>query len=433
MENRPPALLLVGGLTVAWNQRYLDAARDRGLAVLVLDAPTAAAAALLADPESAGLAPGTLAEAALVAADDHAALADRAAGWARTYDIRGVCCLREEYVEGTALVADLLGLRSPGLRAARVCRNKHLQRRYLADWSPVSALVAAGARERIAAGWQDFPLVVKPVGRLASSGVRLAADRTQLLDSLGAYGPEETLLFEQRAAGPEYSVESLSLDGEVHYLGTTEKRTTEVSGDYFVEMGHTTPAPGLDPQAREALHAVHRAVLARLDFRTGMAHAEYRVAPDGRITLIEIAARPPGDSIMALHWLATLAPLEDAVVAVALGEAPAPARPHRIARQVYLPHEAGVLDGLDVDGQLDTPAQWFDPALVRPQVTACGEPASPAALRCVVALKPAGTVLEPIRQSGDRAAMFVVDAPTAEALDEIERRCLAAISLRTRD
>ncbi|MFJ1703652.1 acetyl-CoA carboxylase biotin carboxylase subunit family protein [Kitasatospora sp. NPDC088346] len=433
MANRRPALLLLGGLTVAWNQRWLDAAGSRGLDLLVLDAPGPHAAGLLAARTTPDHPLAPVADAALIDADDHAALADRAAAWAREYDVRGLCCLREEYVEGAAVVADLLGVRSPGLRAARVCRNKHLQRRYLADWSPASALVPAARRTATAAAWDGFPLVVKPVGRLASSGVRLVADRTALLDSLGAYGPEETLLFEQRAQGPEYSVESLSLHGEVHYLGATEKRTTEVSSDYFVEMGHTTPAPGLDDPTRERLYAVHRAVLDRLAFDTGMAHAEYRIGPDGRIALIEIAARPPGDSIMALHWLATLAPLEDAVVAVALGERPRPAHPQRYARQVYLPHAPGVLAGLDVRPDLGAEPQWFDPAEVRAQVAGCAAPGDPSALRCVVALKPAGTRLAPIRQSGDRAAMFVVDADTPGALDAIEEHCLAAIALRTRD
>ncbi|WP_405015702.1 ATP-grasp domain-containing protein [Kitasatospora sp. NBC_00070] len=433
MPNRRPALLLVGGLAVAWNQRWLAAARARGLELLVLDAPGPHTETLLAGRDTPGHPLADVVEAALVPADDLAGLADRASAWALEHDIRGVCCLREEYVEGSALVADLLGVRSPGLRAARVCRNKLLQRRYLADWSPASALVPAAGRTELAAAWDGFPVVVKPVGRLASSGVRLVADRAELLAGLAGYEPDETLLFEQRAEGPEYSVESLSLHGEVHYLGTTEKRTTETVGDYFVEMGHTTPAPGLDGPARERLYAVHRAVLARLGFDTGMAHAEYRIGPDGRIVLIEIAARPPGDSIMALHWLATGRPLEDAVVAVAVGERPDPVRPSRYARQVYLPHRPGVLADLTVDPGLETEPQWFDPAVVRAQVADCAAPGDLSALRCVVALKPAGTTLHPIRQSGDRAAMFVVDAATPQALDRIEERCLAAIALRTRD
>ena len=61
-------------------------------------------------------------------------------------------------------------------------------------------------------------------------------------------------------------------------------------------------------------------MLERLAFDTGIAHGEYRLTADGRAVLMEVAVRPPGDSIMALHWLASGVPLEDAVVGLAVGE-----------------------------------------------------------------------------------------------------------------
>ena len=121
--------------------------------------------------------------------------------------------------------ADLLGLPSPGLRATRVCRNKHLQRRYLPEHSPHSVLVDNAAlcpstssghvptgsgpstsSGRVTTGsgpstgsghvptgsghvttgsgrvvdWSIFPAVVKPTGREASSGVQRIEDRAGL-------------------------------------------------------------------------------------------------------------------------------------------------------------------------------------------------------------------------------------------------------------
>ncbi|HSV64852.1 MAG TPA: ATP-grasp domain-containing protein [Mycobacteriales bacterium] len=421
-----PAVLLLGGLSVAWNQRYLDAAHARGLAVLVADAPGPHVAPLLAGwPASR-----PLAEVAELPPGDVAGIVDRAATWSARYDIRGVCCLREEYVEATAWVADLLALPAPGLRAARVCRNKYLQRRYLAAWSPAAELVGPDRRADAVQEWTRFPLVVKPVGRLASSGVRLVSGSWELRDCFADYGADEVLLFEERLLGQEYSVESLSQSGQLRYTEVTEKRTTEHGSAYFVEMGHTTPAPGLVATDRTALLAAHEAVLARLGFGTGMAHAEYRLTGDGAVRLIEIAVRPPGDSILALHWLATGTPLEDALVGLAVGEPVAIPTARRYARQVYLPHDAGVLDGLTVDPALGVRPLWFSPAEVRAQVAAAGAAGDPPALRCVMALKPAGTPLAPIRESGDRAAMFVLDAATPAELDELEARCRAAITVR---
>jgi biotin carboxylase len=411
-----PALLLLGGFAVAWNQRFLQAARKRDLDVLLVDAPGPQAAAMRA-----------IGEVGTAAATDLAAIVDHAAAWAGRYDIRGVCVLREEYVEPGAVVADLLGLASPGLRAARVCRNKYLQRRYLSAYGPLSTLVEPGRR----ADWSSFPVVVKPVGRLASSGVRLVTGPAQLPDCLSGYDPDEALLFEERVTGQEYSVESLSSGGKVLYAGITEKRTTEHGSEFFVEMGHTTPAD-VPWATAEQMIATHEEVLDRLAFDTGMAHAEYRVTPAGRVALTEIAARPPGDSIMALHWLATGAPLEDAVVGLAVGEAVTHPEPTRYARQVYLPHEPGVLTDLTVDPSLGTAPAWFDPHVVRAQVEACGAAGDPPALRCVIALKTPGSVLGPLRESSDRAAMFVIDAATPDELDAFEAHCRDAMTLRVR-
>jgi D-alanine-D-alanine ligase-like ATP-grasp enzyme len=416
VSTQRPALVLLGGFAVAWNQRFLEAARARDLDVLLVDAPGPQFAAMRA-----------IGEVGLAVATDLAGIVDYAAAWADRYDIRGVCVLREEYVESGAVVADLLGLPSPGLRAARVCRNKYLQRRYLSVHSPQSTLVSPGERVE----WTAVPVVVKPVGRLASSGVRLISDAEQLADCLTAYGNDETLLFEERVSGPEYSVESLSKGGKVLYAAITAKRTTEDGSEFFVELGHTTPAP-LPAAVAERMIAVHESVLDRLAFDTGMAHAEYRVTPEGRVVLTEIAARPPGDSIMALHWLATGAPLEDAVVGLAVGDSVSHPEPGRYARQVYLSHEPGVLADLTVDGSLGVAPQWFEPAEVRAQVDTCGAAADPPALRCVVALKNKGTTLASVRESGDRAAMFVIDAATPAELDAFEDRCRAGIALRVR-
>ncbi len=57
---------------------------------------------------------------------------EHAERWRRSYDIVGVYAVGETLVEPTGLVADYFGLPfPPGLRAARACRNKYLQRWYL--------------------------------------------------------------------------------------------------------------------------------------------------------------------------------------------------------------------------------------------------------------------------------------------------------------
>ncbi|MFF1611594.1 acetyl-CoA carboxylase biotin carboxylase subunit family protein [Amycolatopsis sp. NPDC058278] len=416
MSTPKPAVVLFGGLAVAWNQRYLRVLAECGIAALIVDRGGPHAEALLS---------GDLSHVAGFAAadpEDHAVVADVVAGWAERFAVVGVACLVEQYVLPAAIAADLLGVPSPGLRAATVCRDKHLQRRFLAEWSPRS--------QRAGSGEPRFPVILKPAGRLASSGVRFVPDAAGLETALAEYGPDEVLLLEEPVRGPEFSVESLSVDGVVGYAEITGKRTTGLDSGFFVELGHTTPAPGLDEPARAALLDTHHAVLDRLGFGTGVAHAEYRLDDSGRPVLIEIAARPPGDSIMALHWLATGVSLEEAYLRAVLGEPAELPPPTRVARQVYLDHPAGVLTDVEVAPELGVGVHWFSPGEVHAQIATCAERDDDATVRCVLALKPSGTELVPLRESGDRAAMFVIDAPSVAELDELERRCRAGVRVR---
>ena len=443
-----PAVILLGGMVASWNHRYLHAAQRRGLEILLLDGAQSGL-----DELRRAATPGhplaEVTEHAVQPAEDTGQVLDACLAWARTYDVRGVCCLREEYVPAAALVADLLGLPFPGLRAARVCRNKYLQRRYLRDWGPRAELVVPARRSAAVAAWDRYPAVVKPVGRLASSGVRLVRTEEEAHACLSAYAPEEVLQLEERTIGPEFSVESLSRNGTCRYAEITEKRTTEGTSPYFVELGHTTPPTSLGREDRAALLATHHAVLDRLRFGTGIAHGEYRVTGPGRVVLTEIAARPPGDGIMALHRLATGVSLEDAVVGLAVGEDPAvggdlavggdpalgedqagapPAQ--RWARQVYLPHPPGTLAGVEVSAPLGPDLTWFDRTTGRDQVPSQSRPNDPPTLHCLVVLKPPGTRLDVLRESADRAAMFVVDAATPAELDRIEADVRDAVRLR---
>jgi biotin carboxylase len=422
-----PALLLLGGLAASWNQPYVQAARDRDLVLLLLDRPSPYVESTIASWRANEPHP---VEVGVARADQLAAIVALATAWRERYDIRGVCCLRESYVEPASVVADLLDLPGPGLRAGRVCRNKYLQRRLLPSLSPACMLVEAARRDETVAGWSRFPLVVKPLGREGSSGVRVATDASGLRDCLDEYDPDEPVLFEERVTGQEYSVESLSDRGKPCYVGITEKRTTEQDGDFFVEMGHTTPPTGLSAEDRERLLDAHRTVLDALRFDTGMAHAEYRVDARGRVIMMEIAARPPGDAIMALHSLATGASLEEAVVALAVGESVSVPPQTRFARQVYLPQRPGVFIGVAVAPELGVAANEHPGAAV--DFTRIGRATAdePPAVRRVAELKARGATLGPIRQSTDRAAMVVIDAPTGAELDDLEARCRRAVRLR---
>jgi hypothetical protein len=215
----------------------------------------------------------------------------------------------------------------------------------------------------------------------------------------------------------------------VLFASVTRKTTTESHAATFVELSHSVPSA---PQAVDAtLLAANARLLEALAFGSGIAHAEWRVDGDGQPVLMEVAARTPGDGLLALYRLATGQPLEPEIVRLALGEPAGYPEPRRWTRQVYLEHERGELVGVRVDWPGVEPV-WLGEAGIwpDPEVGGAGEP---AALRAVLVLKEPGSRLGPLESSEDRAVCFLIDAPSPEQLDELERRVRAAVRIEVRD
>ncbi|WP_396925799.1 ATP-grasp domain-containing protein [Mycolicibacterium sp.] len=351
---------------------------------------------------------------------------EHAERWRQSYDVVGIYAVGETLVEPTGLVADYFGLPFPGLRAARACRNKYLQRWYLPDLSPVSVVIPPGSRDSV--GAVPFPAVVKPATRHSSEGVHMVHDCDELTAQLGEYPSEETILVEQMIGGQEYSVESLTQDGKTLFSSVTRKETNDVDSQYFVELAHTVPAP--HDEKWDAVQRANVEMLERLGIENGITHAEWRLDKQGEARLMEVAARTPGDGIMVLYHLATGRRMEPEILRITLGENAEYPAARRYARQVYIAHEPGTLVGVTVDWDGVEPV-WVDDGNPWPDMEPL--PADhPAALRAVLVYEPLGTQLGPIRSSDDRAVTFFIDAPTLAELDALEARVRKAVRVETR-
>jgi biotin carboxylase len=335
--------------------------------------------------------------------------------WAHR-DVRAVVSCGEVFVEACAQLADLLGLAGPGLRAGRVCRNKELQRAYLADVSPWSVLVPAGHRSRAAAAAKDYPCVVKPVGRMSSSGVRRVRDAGELDRAVSQLGPDEPFLIEEFVTGAEYSVESLVHAGRVLWENITAKVTNEDDSPYFTEIEHVLPAPGLRDEARRALLDASRSILGRLRFEDGISHAEFRLSPRGPV-LMEIAARVPGDGITLMLELATGEPIEPVLLDLALGVPTTLPEPRRRVVHRFVEGGPGVLRGLVGEHLpplvvLADDGVWPDPAPVAPDE-------QPRVATALLWRNPGTVLAEASRESGERAASVIVDLPLGADVPDV--------------
>ena len=406
--NRPiecaPAVIVMSDLAALARQHRLIAdIADRGLTPLVIVGPSTDMARLTghvhndAHPLSRIAAVRQLPDAAIDSV--LAAVQD----WITAFDVRGVICSGEVFVDAAAVLAEALGLPSPGTWAARVCRDKVMQRVVLRDHGPSWRAFAPHERDTVAS--DAYPCVIKPAGRMFSSGVFRVGDDAELRAALAAYEPDETILVEELVTGPEFSVEALVHRGELLWSGITAKITNEDSSPYFTEIGHTCPARLPAPQA-DTLVAANAAVLKTLRFDSGITHAEFRLQ-DGRPVLMEIAARLPGDAITMLWHLATGQPIEPALVDLALDVRPEYPAPTRRAVQRFVPHHPGRLTDVRYAGE---PVSWIADDGYWPTVVAT-DPQAPARCASVMVGLRRGSALGALHDSNGRSACVVVDLP----------------------
>jgi hypothetical protein len=438
MEDQPvPSAFLLGGAfrVVCRNHRFLAELARRGLRILVVtpESSRAQAEAVMARPGPAAEQISDIAfvdGAMEIESSFNSGVLAAARHWLESYRIVGAYAMEEMLVEPMGLVCDALGLPFPGLRASRACRSKYLQRVYLDRFGPESLIVPPGCRTGLSLDSIKVPAVVKPAARHASSGVVECQTTDEIATALEAYPGHETVLIEQKVAGPEFSVESLVQNGESCFASLTRKETNHATARTFVELSHTVPAGPTRIGGRDTVAAVleaNHAILRHLGFENGIAHSEWRVTDSGEPFLMEIAARTPGDGLTILYGLASGQPMETQIIKIALGETVTYPAPRRYARQVYLEHPPGILRDVAVDWPGVT-AEWIGQADLWPPLIP-GEASDGPALRAVLVLQSRGSRLKPLSSSDDRAVTFFIDADSTAALDAIEAAVRAAITV----
>ena len=191
----------------------------------------------------------------------------------------------------------------------------------------------------------DGPFMVKPADSSGSRGI-LKVDDRGILDSAYEYTKQFShngiVVVEECMVGPEVSVETLAIDGEVHVIQITDKRTT--GSPHFVEMGHTQPTR-LD--CAEEIKRVAIAANKAVGIKNGPSHTEIIVTKDGP-KIVEIGARLGGDCITThLVPLSTGVNMVEACIKIALGEKPDIVPTHHCGSAIrYFKQHAGVVKSI---------------------------------------------------------------------------------------
>jgi biotin carboxylase len=168
----------------------------------------------------------------------------------------------------------------------------------------------------------EAPIVIKPRCGSGSLGVTFAADveTARAAFAAAAEAGAGPVLGERYVAGPEYSVETLTLSGAHTVLGVTRKITT--GPPHFIELGHEFPAPE-ERAFLAGLAGITIAMLDRLGHLQGPAHTELRVSEDGPF-LVETQTRFGGDQIWEMVKLVTGVSLPRETIAHLAGVATRP-------------------------------------------------------------------------------------------------------------
>jgi biotin carboxylase len=161
-------------------------------------------------------------------------------------------------------------------------------------------------------------------------------------------------LVEEYLDGPGFSVESLTLGGETTHVAVCRKG--EMSQPFFLETGHTCPAP-IEPGLSEEMQDVAGRAIAALGIADGITHSEMKLTSRG-IRVLEVGARMGGGSIRQVVKLATGVDLLELTLELARGRRPkiAPLTDRAAASRSWFPDRPCVVrDVSRADELLDLP------------------------------------------------------------------------------
>ncbi len=307
------------------------------------------------------------------------------------YDVSGIVTGQmEKPLRLMARLAQEMGFSFNSPEVTERCIDKWLMKKaFMAHRVPCARGILVKPGEEISLPeWMSFPVIIKPRDAFSSRGVYRCNDREAIdafIDESRSFSSTGDIIIEEFLRGEEFSVESLTYNGETTVMQFTEKYITPYPRT--VELGHLQPAE-LDLATKMEVSAVVRKALSALGVMNSAAHTEVMVT-DGGPVLIEVGARLVGDFIGSyLTTASTGMSMDRAAVEIAMGVAPShrPSfRAFSMIRYLELPEGKVVNEVLPADDIMSLPGVVFAAVFVSPGDEI--KPVSHSALRpgCIIA------------------------------------------------
>ncbi len=230
----------------------------------------------------------------------------------------------ERAVPVVAAIAEARGLPGIGSATAHLMTHKVAMRRQLAEEGvpqPRFAALRILSERRRAATEVGFPAVLKP----ADAGGQRGVFRVDSLDEIEmhlhealAASPTGEAILEEYVDGTEMNGIVVARAGEAFTL-TLSDRLRPPGVGFGVGWIHVYPATAYGDRLEEAERIAARTVRA-LGLENGIAFPQLIVATDGRVIVVECAARIPGGQMADLVRHAVGVDLVEVQLRLALGE-----------------------------------------------------------------------------------------------------------------
>lgn len=290
-------------------RRAIAQARDRGLRVVAVDR----------SPDAPGLALADVAE--VVDFTDVEAVT----GVARREGVDGVLTVSaDRAVPVVAAVAEALGLPGIGTETAYRMTHKLAMREALAAAGvpqPPHAVLRSEGDLDTALGRVTLPAVLKPVdsgGQRAVFRVESSDDAERVLPEALEESPSGSALLEEFVEGTEMNGIVIARAGEPSLLTLSDRLRPPGIG-FGVGWIHVFP-PSVNGDALGLSERIAAESVRALGMRDGIAFPQLIASPDGRVVVVEVAARIPGGQMADLVRHAVGVDLVEVALRLALGD-----------------------------------------------------------------------------------------------------------------
>lgn len=292
----------------------IEKAKEMGLRVIAVDM----------NPEAAGFNISGVVKEVISTIDTPAILEA-----AKRHQINGIMTLASDMpMQSVAVVSREMGLVGISEDTALKATNKAFMRDALREADvPVPLYFRVKGKDEFKKAVEQvrssgYKCIVKPADNSGSRGVDLLKEDSDLdvaYEYTVEYSRGGEIVVEEFMEGPEVSVETLAIDGDVHVIQITDKLTT--GAPYFVEMGHSQPSQ-LSEDTKKRIADVAIAANRAIGIHNGPSHTEIKVTKAGP-KIVELGARLGGDCITThLVPLSTGVNMVECSIRIALGEKP---------------------------------------------------------------------------------------------------------------